>query len=304
MDNEGGNGMSHPWFRVYSEMLDDRKIARAVRITGQSKIAVLGAWTALLCLANDSPERGLLLLTEDEPLTVDEIADYLGVDRATMDTLLDAFEQLGMVATADEVVCICQWAGRQFESDSSTGRVRRHRARRAQDETPAQQGEADSVKRSGNVAVTPSEAEAEAEAENIEPPVGGTAPAERKPSEAAVRLGTLERYFADKAGKPLPLRETAAQRKEAGALWWNPLREILSLTGQDVGRAQAVVDQTLAYMRAKQWDINDPKSIIRTARSVAGRTASRASPKPAPTGWKSDLTGEVHCGASGERAGG
>jgi hypothetical protein len=37
--------MSHqPWFRFYSEALNDRKIARVARTTGKDRALVLGVW--------------------------------------------------------------------------------------------------------------------------------------------------------------------------------------------------------------------------------------------------------------------
>jgi hypothetical protein len=51
-----------PWFRFYSEALSDRKLDWIVQDSGLPRLTVLGAWTALLAMANDSPERGRLLV--------------------------------------------------------------------------------------------------------------------------------------------------------------------------------------------------------------------------------------------------
>ena len=98
--------MSHPWFRVYSELVDDRKLTRTARETGLSRMAVLGAWTGLLCLANDSPERGRLLLTETAPLTLAEIAETMGTDTNELDPIITAFVGLGMVTWDGDVLCL------------------------------------------------------------------------------------------------------------------------------------------------------------------------------------------------------
>ena len=235
------------WFRMYSEVLSDRKVDRAASISGLSRMEILGAWTGLLCLASDSPVRGVLLLTETMPLTTAEIAEYVGTDTETLDIALDAFERLGMLALdGDGVYSVCQWSGRQYESDTSTERVRKFRGRKGEQTsaTVDVQPVREAAQRSGNVTVTPQiRVRSESESEKILPP-GGGAPApeapKRQPSDAARRLGELERVFAERTGHVLPLRDTDAQRKAAGTLWWNPLREILQLCDNDVGRATSL----------------------------------------------------------------
>ena len=146
------------WFRMYSEVLSDCKMDRAASLSGLSHMEVLGAWTGLLCLASDSPVRGFLLLTESMPLTQPEIAEYVGTDTETMDAALAAFERLGMLSLdANGVYAICQWAGRQYESDTSTERVRKFRERQAEQvtETPEAPTVAGDAERSRNVTVTP-----------------------------------------------------------------------------------------------------------------------------------------------------
>jgi hypothetical protein len=175
--------MSHPWFRVYSELVDDRKLTRAARETGLSRMAVLGAWTGLLCLANDSPERGRLLLTETAPLTLAEIAETMGTDTNELDPIITAFVGLGMVTWDGDTLVVCQWSERQFESDSSTERVRRYRERQAeQDETPEPEPDGGDMERSRNVTVTPPEAETEAYTETEAEEMGADAPPPEPPA--------------------------------------------------------------------------------------------------------------------------
>ena len=81
---------SPPWFRFYSEALNDRKILRICRETGQPKALVIGVWTTILALGSDSPQRGLLLFTEDIPLTLGDLAIETGLD----DDPLDEFSYL------------------------------------------------------------------------------------------------------------------------------------------------------------------------------------------------------------------
>lgn len=119
------------WFRFYSETLHDRKLERIARRTGQPRMVVIGAWSILLALANDSPSRGMLLLDQDKPWTTEDLADEFGCDLALTEELLAQFESWHMLHSEDGAFCITHWAGRQFASDSSTERVQQHRERRA-----------------------------------------------------------------------------------------------------------------------------------------------------------------------------
>jgi DnaD/phage-associated family protein len=118
-----------PWFRFYSEALNDRKMARAVRISGQPKAVVLGVWLVLLCLANDSPERGRLMLGEDLWLEEDEILAETGLDPVTYGKVIGAFQQLNMVAVGRGYE-LPNWDKRQYKSDNSSARVARYRQKR------------------------------------------------------------------------------------------------------------------------------------------------------------------------------
>lgn len=131
---------SPPWFRFYSETLSDRKVARICRVTQLPKMTIIGAWATLMALANDSPIRGVLLLTKDKPFTLDEIADEWGADLDTTGLLLEQFTDFDMIHTdEDGTYYLSNWDKRQFSSDSSTERVRKYRKKqrtKAATETP------------------------------------------------------------------------------------------------------------------------------------------------------------------------
>jgi len=119
-----------PWFRFYSETLTDRKIDRICRATGQPKMNIVGAWTILLALANDSPVRGVLLLTEDIPFTLGDLAGEMGVGRDVAEAIVSEFRKFDMIHEDEYgTLYITHWNGRQFASDSSTERVQRYRAK-------------------------------------------------------------------------------------------------------------------------------------------------------------------------------
>jgi len=120
---------SPPWFRFYSEALNDRKILRVCRDTQLPKALVIGVWTTILALASDSPRRGLLLFTDDIPLTFADLAIETGIDDGSLDELLSVFCKFSMLAYTDGVYCVANWDKRQFASDHSTARVKEWRER-------------------------------------------------------------------------------------------------------------------------------------------------------------------------------
>jgi DnaD/phage-associated family protein len=120
-----------PWFRVYSELLNDKKIKRISRIMQMPRAYVVGAWVTILCLANESPVRGKLMLSDDIPMGEDDLLEELGLDVETTRRLIDSFINLAMLGE-DSGLTITNWNERQFKSDNSTARVQKHRAKQAE----------------------------------------------------------------------------------------------------------------------------------------------------------------------------
>ena len=126
-----------PWLRLYNETLSDRKIARICRDTGQPKALVIGVWATLLMLASESPRRGELLISDDLPLSADEIRDETGLDADVFDGIVGGLSAYGLIDTAGDCWTICNWEKRQPPSDSSTKRVQEHRRRKREGNAPS-----------------------------------------------------------------------------------------------------------------------------------------------------------------------
>lgn len=132
---------SMPWFRFYSEALHDRKITKAAQDAGLPRLVVFGAWAAILSLASESPHRGKLLVTLLERFTETDIADELCFSETDVTKLLAAFVKYEMLYQENGVYCVTNWEKRQFDSDISTDRVRKHREKQRSNvsETPQTQ---------------------------------------------------------------------------------------------------------------------------------------------------------------------
>lgn len=120
---------NYPWFRFYSEALHDRKIAKAAQVAGSERMTIFGCWAAILSIASDSPRRGWLLVTLQERFTKQDIADEFGLPVGTTEKIIAAFLQYEMLGEENGVFFVVNWEKRQFDSDISTERVRKHRAK-------------------------------------------------------------------------------------------------------------------------------------------------------------------------------
>ena len=111
----------------------DRKLIRISRETGHSYLEILGFWTGILCMASESPVRGVLMLTANTPQSIDDIADALRVSSELVNELLAPMlrPQMDMLCmTEDDAIEVLNWNNRQFERDSSAQRTAEYRERK------------------------------------------------------------------------------------------------------------------------------------------------------------------------------
>src|SRR5574343_43617 len=146
-----------PWFRLYSELISDRKITMISRLTERSKAEVVGAFTTLMCLASESPNRGALMATELVPYSLEDIANEFYLDEQDTEELLNCFRNLSMLDFVDNAWIILNWNKRQYKSDDSSERVTKFRMKQANQESETLQ------RRYSNAEVTTPETETEAD---------------------------------------------------------------------------------------------------------------------------------------------
>ena len=145
---------SLPWFRFYTEAITDRKIRRL-------DPAHRWLWVTVLSAARMSPTPGELYLSDGMPLTADDLADLAALPLPTIAAGMTALVDAGMVIGSDPWT-VPAFAARQHESDTSTERVRRHRAKGNAAATPDVTG----MERFTTVPVTPSDTESDTDTES------------------------------------------------------------------------------------------------------------------------------------------
>ena len=107
------------WFRLYHEIIDDPKI-------GMMSFEERWLWIEILCLASISRNGG------NTDLTVTETEWKL---RRNIKEPLQKLLRNGLVTfhkrnDGEQTICVPKWDVRQFQSDTSTERVKKHREKR------------------------------------------------------------------------------------------------------------------------------------------------------------------------------
>jgi hypothetical protein len=129
--------MSNPWFRLYSEAVDDEKLRL---------LAFEDRWhfIALLCCKNNG------ILDTEPGLMRRKVAVKLGLDLRELGEVARRLAEVGLID--EESMQPIKWNDRQFKSDTSAERTKAYR---------------DRMKRHGDVTVTAQETESDTEQKQI-----------------------------------------------------------------------------------------------------------------------------------------
>lgn len=201
-----------PWFRAYTEMVDDEKLRL---------LAFEDRWhyVALLCL------KGQGVLDNNDPLMLRKVAVKLGVDLRTLDDVVRRLDEVGLIDA--ETLQPLGWDKRQMKSDSSAERVARFRAKKKQDQVddaPAVTGNAQSnadetlLKRESNALDKDTDTDKEEEKEKTKPRARAAAPApdfSSWPAEPSPQV--VQDYLRHRREIKAPVTQTALNRLGAEA---------------------------------------------------------------------------------------
>lgn len=116
-----------PWLRLYVELPHDRKIRRLRK--GEYK----WLYVCVLVLARQSPQPGHLLVSDNSPVDVEDLADLSGCDVKTCAAALDAMTDQGLIELDGDVIVVPAWESRQFASDDVAARSRKARKQQPKD---------------------------------------------------------------------------------------------------------------------------------------------------------------------------
>jgi hypothetical protein len=83
-------------------------------------------------MAKESPQPGVLLLAEGVPITAEDLADAAAISIEDVIAGLQSFENQRMIELDGDTYHLLNWDKRQFESDNSTERSRKSRAKKTE----------------------------------------------------------------------------------------------------------------------------------------------------------------------------
>jgi hypothetical protein len=130
------------WYRAYAGTVKDDKLAEVAVVVGCSRSVAIAVWHSILESAAEAADGGRF------DTTARRVAAALGEPCSVIEQAFAAMAEIGMI----EGGAVAAWKRRQYESDTSTDRVRKHReTKRNGDETFQQRS------------VTPPEAETDTE---------------------------------------------------------------------------------------------------------------------------------------------
>lgn len=111
-----------PWFRFYTEAVGDRKLRRLAPETRWLFVACLSA-------ARMSPQPGTLLVSDGVQMVEEDLVDIACLSAGAVRRGLSSLLTAGLL-DRDQNGCLFvpKWRERQFESDVSTDRTRKHRS--------------------------------------------------------------------------------------------------------------------------------------------------------------------------------
>jgi hypothetical protein len=146
------------WYRAYEGTVTDAKMGEAALVAGCSRSVAIAAWHCILESCATAQRGG------EYDTSPRRVAVILGEPIAAISALFDAFIELGMIGNG----AVTAWKQRQFESDTSTERSRKHRQRKCNGVATLQQQDEPTPGRDATPPYTETDTHTESEAEQKE----------------------------------------------------------------------------------------------------------------------------------------
>lgn len=264
------------WIRITTDMFDNRKIKHLRKLPEGNNIVLI--WVMLLTMAGRCNAGGMIFLTENIPYTTKMLADELGFEENTIRLALQVFEELHMVTTDQEYLCVPGWE--EYQNVEGLDRIREQTRVRVANHRERKRLSACNV--TGNVTVTPCNAteedkEVEVDIEDISSSLrsedmGGSAPSEPKAPKSGKRtavkfvpptLEEVEAYAASRQSTVDPRRffEYFNTPDAQGRSWrdskGNPVKnwkqKFLTWEGRDGGKGKPAPAASRTDKPRKSW---------------------------------------------------
>lgn len=232
--------MGMPWVKIYTEMLDDIKIAN---LEDEQK----WRFVQLILLAGEC-DAGGSFVTGDSPMTHAQIAWRLRCDKSVIENDIEKMIEIGLMID-DGLLTIAKFRERQGPTQAEK---RQKWAERQQNKR--QKAIVTHESRVTKKRVTLKEEEEEEELSSAD-----------KSAQNQIYYD-LQKYFLTLTGLPVPKQPTAKKEyAEFNTLWKTPGKKILEWVGYDIEKAKILVDDSVAELNRSKCTYANFKGIEKTA---------------------------------------
>ena len=144
------------WIKIDTNIFDDEKIKLIEALPSADSIIVI--WFKLLCLAGQSNNSGVFMLSDRIAYTDEMLAAIFRRDISTVRLALSTFQQYGMIEVIDDVFTIPNWDKHQsldaYEKRKESDRIRQQKSRDKKKLMIAEKKNDKKTSRDDNVSVT------------------------------------------------------------------------------------------------------------------------------------------------------
>lgn len=242
-------GTPMPWVKLYTEMLDDPKI-------GRMEPALRWRFVEMILLAGECDADGLLI-TGDEPMSIEDMAWRLRSDAKAILDDLKKMQKIGLMDFDDDCWLVCKFRDRQGRPQSEKREQWRDRQKKHRDVTQVsrmtnapreEKRREDKIRKDSPAPV------------GAEPPNNGKKPPEK--TAFILAMEQLERDFALSRGCDPP---DWTRPKEANKRWRTPLAQLYHACGDDTGITTKLIRDTVDRMRKDKLTFDAPDQILKVA---------------------------------------
>lgn len=171
------------WYRAYEGTVSDAKLHESALVAGVSRSVAIAAWHTLLEACAHSRSASY-------DTTPRRVAAILGEPVAQIDALFAAFDEIGLICNGE----LTAWSKRQFDTDSSTERSKRHREAKRNSHATTCNGDATLQQRDA----TAPDTDTDTDTSSLRSDVGADAPKKSaKPSPRKILETALSPEMAD-----------------------------------------------------------------------------------------------------------
>lgn len=116
------------WIKIYTDIFDNEKMKKIIR--GRDGDSCFRVWIQLLTLAAKSNMGGAIMLGENIPMTVQDIAVTMGKTVNKLTTIIQRLSDLDMILVNNDTICIKNW--NVYQSTGELEKIRENQRKRSQ----------------------------------------------------------------------------------------------------------------------------------------------------------------------------